>query len=248
MKKKTILLVDDDAVIRDLIKGALERHYKVFAVSTYSESVKHLKNHVDLALLDYKLPDGDGLELLKTIRKKRPLLPAIMMTGYSDEAVAIKAIRSGVTDYVKKPFNLRYLMQKVSETLGEGGLIGYKEEKKIFEDAENRDEFIMDGIAAYIEEKYTEELTREKIAEMANMNRNKFCIAFKKRFGHTFTSYLNRIRTKKAAELLKNPDLNITEIAYFVGYGSIVHFERVFKEKYGVSPRKYREMVKHKSR
>ncbi|HBR17892.1 MAG: hypothetical protein A3G39_09340 [Deltaproteobacteria bacterium RIFCSPLOWO2_12_FULL_43_16] len=248
MKKKTILLVDDDAIIRDLIKGALERHYKVFAASTYSEAVKHLKNPIDLALLDYKLPNGDGLELLKTIRKERPSLPAIMMTGYSDEAVAIKAIRSGVTDYVKKPFNLRYLMQKISEILGEGVPIGYKEEKKYFEGVKNRDEFIMDGIAAYIEEKYTEELTREKIAEMANMNRNKFCIAFKKRFGHTFTSYLNHIRINKAVELLKNPDLNITEIAYFVGYGNVVHFERVFKEKYGVSPRKYRKMRKQKNR
>ncbi|MBI3398819.1 MAG: response regulator transcription factor [Deltaproteobacteria bacterium] len=248
MKRKNILLVDDDIVLRDLIKDALEGQCKVLTASTYAEAVNQLKNHIDLALLDYKLPDSDGLELLKTIRTERPLLPAIMMTGYSDEAVAIKAIRTGVTDYVKKPFNLRHLMKKVSEILGEGINIGYKGRERVFEAVKNRDECVMDGIAAYIEDKYTEELTLEKIAEMANMNRNKFCSAFKKRFGQTFTSYLNHMRIKRAAELLKNPDLNITEIAYFVGYGSIVHFERVFKEKYGVSPRKYRKMLNQRNR
>jgi AraC-like DNA-binding protein len=77
---------------------------------------------------------------------------------------------------------------------------------------------------------------------MACMNRFKFCRAFKQRFGKTFTSYLNHIRIKKASELLKNPNLSVTEIAFFVGYGSFSQFMRVFKTIYGVSPKEYRRM------
>lgn len=75
---------------------------------------------------------------------------------------------------------------------------------------------------------------------MACMNIYKFSKTFKERIGQSLPSYLNSIRIKKAAELLKNPDLSITEIAYFVGFGSVEHFIRIFKEVYGVSPKEYR--------
>ncbi|MCL4475544.1 MAG: hypothetical protein M1508_04860 [Nitrospirae bacterium] len=55
MEKKTILLVEDDGVLRDLIKEALEMVYKVLAASSYSEAMKHLNNGIDLALIDYSL-------------------------------------------------------------------------------------------------------------------------------------------------------------------------------------------------
>jgi transcriptional regulator GlxA family with amidase domain len=71
------------------------------------------------------------------------------------------------------------------------------------------------------------------------MNRFKFCRAFKQRFGKTFTSYLNNIRIKKASELLKNSNLSVTEIAFFVGYGSVSQFERIFKKVYALSPKDY---------
>ena len=226
-----------------MIKDALERQYSVFTASKYSEAVNLLKKHIDLAIIDYNLPDCNGLELLTTIRNARPLLPAIIMTAYSSETLVIDALRAGATDYIKKPLGLKYLIRKVSNILGDSKA-GYNMEQILSEGVANKDEFIMDGIAIYIEEKYMEALPLEKVAEIAHMNKNKFCSAFKNRFGHTLKSYLNHIRAQKAAGLLLNHDLSITEIAYFVGYGSIVHFERVFKKEYGESPREYRKRLK----
>jgi YesN/AraC family two-component response regulator len=237
MVRKSILLVEDDTLVRDMIKGALVRKYDVLEASMYSDAINQIRNPIDLALIDYVLPDRDGFELLKTIREEKPALPVIMMTAYGNETMVINAFRKGVTDYLKKPLSIKYLMRKVSEILGE------KDDNGHFENAGNRNEFIMDGIATYMEEKYMEDLTRKKMANMARMHRNKFCKVFKNKFGKTFTSYLNHIRIKNAAGLLENPDLNITEIAFFVGYRNIVHFERVFREVYGISPREYRRSM-----
>lgn len=78
------------------------------------------------------------------------------------------------------------------------------------------------------------------------MNRYKFSKIFNERFGQNIPSYLNNIRTEKSAELLRNPDLNIIEIAYSVGYRNVDHFNRVFRGKYGMSPKEYRKRMGEK--
>jgi len=71
-----------------------------------------------------------------------------------------------------------------------------------------------------------------------------FCKMFKKATGLTFTDYLGRVRVEKAKNLLLNPDLRVSEIAYAVGFQSLTHFNRVFRELTGESPTNFREKVK----
>ncbi|MEW6418907.1 MAG: response regulator transcription factor [Nitrospirota bacterium] len=235
MEKKTILLVDDDPVVRDVIKGALEREYDVLEASGYQEVIKQLTKPVDLALIDYILPDRDGFEVLKALREIKPALPAIIMTGYSSEKVAIKALRSAVADYIKKPISLKYLRRRLSE------IVGGKWTNESNEHLETREEFILDGIAAYIRENYMKDLTLDNLAKMACMSRFKLSRSFKDRFGKTFTSYLNSIRVKNALELLKNPNINIAEAAHLVGYKSGRYLNRIVKAVYKMSPTEYRK-------
>ena len=242
MKRKAILLVEDEAVVRDMIRGALEREYDVLEASTYSEALRQLTHHIDLALVDYSLPDGDGFEVLKAVREARPSLPFILMTGYGSEHVVTKALRVGVTDYIKKPLSFSYLMKRLSE------LLGMNLGNTFWKDTVTREEFIMDGIAAYIEDRSREDLNLDKLARMVCMSRFNFCRAFKVRFGLSFISYLNSIRVKKAARLLDDPNLTITEIATFVGYESVSHFGRVFRKVYGVSPTAFRTKPRVKRR
>jgi YesN/AraC family two-component response regulator len=161
------------------------------------------------------------------------------MTGYGSESVVIKALREGVTDYIKKPLSFSYLMKRLSEILGRN--LG----NTFWKDIVSREEFIMDGIAAYIEDRSMEDLNLDKLARIVCMSKFSFCRAFKSRFGLSFISYLNSIRVKKAARLLDDPNLTITEIATFVGYDSVAHFGRVFKKVYGVSPREFRKKAKN---
>ena len=73
------------------------------------------------------------------------------------------------------------------------------------------------------------------------MDKYKLSKLFNERFGQSMKSYLNTIRIKKAAELLQNQELGVAEVAFSVGYGSVPHFCRVFREAYGLSPKEHRE-------
>jgi YesN/AraC family two-component response regulator len=236
MFKKSLLLVDDDAVIRDVIKSALNNDYHVFEASTYLDAMKFPFQSVDLAIVDYILPDRDGFEVLQSLRNRNPALPVIIMTGYGNEDVIIQALRKNVTDYIKKPVNLRYLRERVSNILGDekgrkdDALPSYKGKH-------------LDIIAKHIQENYMGELTLDKLARLACMNRFSFCRAFKERFSQSFISYVNSIRLKNAGELLKDSRTSITEIAFSVGYRNSGHFNRVFKAVYKMSPREYRRKM-----
>lgn len=234
--EKSILLVEDDAVVRDLIKSALERHYHVLEAGNYSEAIDLLMKRLDLALVDYALPDRDGLEVLKAIRGVKPHLPVILMTAYSTENLTAKALKAGVTDYMTKPLSFSYLKGKLSEILD-------GEAKGLFlEDIESREVFTIDCIAAFVEENFMKDLDRDQLAEKACMSRHRFSRMFNRRMGRSFPYYLNSVRIGKAAELLRNPDLSISEIANLVGYKSLTQFERVFREAYGVPPKEYRKI------
>jgi DNA-binding NtrC family response regulator len=117
---KTILIADDDQAIR----RTLELHLTAegFVVLTAADGLEAVamavEQDVDLMLLDLRLPELDGFEVLKILKERRPTLPVIMVTAYDDMATAIKAIRLGAIDHLGKPIDLDQLdgeIEKVFE-------------------------------------------------------------------------------------------------------------------------------------
>ncbi|MEX1193283.1 MAG: sigma-54 dependent transcriptional regulator [Brumimicrobium sp.] len=102
---KRILIVDDDVDICTLLKRFLERNnFKVDTAFKGSDGVlKANQNKYDVILTDFRLPDMDGIEVLRAIKKIDPSIPVIIITGYSDVSQAVKVIRLGAFEYVTKP-------------------------------------------------------------------------------------------------------------------------------------------------
>jgi YesN/AraC family two-component response regulator len=98
---------------------------------------------------------------------------------------------------------------------------------------------------AFIHGHSSEELSLEQVAKAVNMSSFYFCKMFKKFAGVNFTEYVSRIRIENARNLLLNPNLRISEIAYEVGFQSLTHFNRVFKKVLGQSPTDFRAHLKH---
>jgi YesN/AraC family two-component response regulator len=232
--KTTILLVDDDVNVKDTITAAICRDYAVVDAWNCSEAVACLAQGVDLVLADYYLPDGHGLQVLKAIRERALRIPVIIMTGYSSDDLAIQAFRSGVTDFLKKPFQMKYLRSRLSEILGNMSVSEYKNVPK------GSDLLDMEGVAAYIRHNYQEDIRRDKLAEMAGMEIHQFSRVFNERFGRSVKTYLNQMRCEHAGNLLRESNLSITEIAHCVGFGSLSQFNRSFKEVFGAMPSDYR--------
>lgn len=95
-------------------------------------------------------------------------------------------------------------------------------------------------IIQYIDTHYAEELSLEKISELAHMSKFHFCRLFKQMTGHTVTHYINSIRIQNAERLLASSDLSVSEIAYTVGFQDTSYFSRIFKSIKGISPSKKR--------
>lgn len=93
----------------------------------------------------------------------------------------------------------------------------------------------------FIQEHHTEDLSLGMVSRAVNTSTFYFCKMFKKATGINFTDYLSRIRIEKAKNLLLNPNLRISEVAYQVGFQSLTHFNRIFKKLAGQSPTQYRE-------
>ena len=121
MPSARILIVDDEALVRWSLKERLSAAgYDVFEAGLASEGLERVSSgEIDLVLLDYKLPDGDGLSVLKKIKEASPDIQVILMTAFSSVENAVEAMKLGAYHYVNKPFNLdevEMLVQKALET------------------------------------------------------------------------------------------------------------------------------------
>lgn len=114
---KSILIVEDDITFGMMLKTWLgKKGFEVSSVSNIARAQKHIEEQtVDLILSDLRLPDRDGIDLLKWMNEQGKNIPLIIMTGYADIQSAVKAMKLGARDYIAKPVNPEELLKKISE-------------------------------------------------------------------------------------------------------------------------------------
>lgn len=116
---KAILIVEDDITFGMMLKTWLgKKGFDVSTVSNIARARKHIENQtVDLILSDLRLPDYEGIDLLKWMNDREMNIPLIIMTGYADIQSAVLAMKLGARDYIAKPVNPEELLKKISEAL-----------------------------------------------------------------------------------------------------------------------------------
>lgn len=116
-----MLIVDDEDVIRHLLYEELSgAGYKVVAAHDGEEAISNLRGApFDLALLDIKMPNIDGIEVLKFINMNYPKTKVIMLTGYSNLKYAMESKEYGAADFIAKPFTISDVLSTVERVLGQ---------------------------------------------------------------------------------------------------------------------------------
>jgi DNA-binding NtrC family response regulator len=131
MDKVKILIAEDEKTQRDLLEGFLVKEgFSVEAVANGREVLRKLEgDFFDIALVDYKMPELDGLQTLREIRKLYPDLPVVMMTAYGTVETAVASMKEGALDYLTKPIDLDELLLMLQKVIERSNLI--KENKEL---------------------------------------------------------------------------------------------------------------------
>lgn len=114
---KTVLIVDDEAVIRDLCKRVLHDYHIVEAGDGAEALEIFMRGGIDVILSDVMMPKMDGIELLKTLKEREPTMVVIIMTGFADKELILKALKADADDFITKPLNLLQLKSAIDKAL-----------------------------------------------------------------------------------------------------------------------------------
>jgi len=117
MKPLEVLVIDDESVICDACEMVLaEKGHSVAKSTNGTDGLRAIRQQTyDIVLLDMKLPDMDGMQILKTVLEEKPDLCIIVMTGYSSISNAVEAIKQGADNYLAKPFTDDELIEAVEK-------------------------------------------------------------------------------------------------------------------------------------
>ena len=246
---KRLLLIDYDPAIRELLSRHFDRRYEILCAETGARGLALLQHQsVDLAVVEYRLPDCSGLDLLARIKAKVPRLPVIMTTACGSEWVCASAYKLGARDYLIKPFHpddlaasVRFILSAVSPQR-EARQNALTPRHPIRRTALQPDEFVVQQAARYIQEHYAENLSLTMLAHQVGMSKFVLCRKFKAVMNASFRGYLLQLRITKARELLQTRRYSVTEVAHMVGFSDLPHFDKVFKRRAGMSPSAYRAL------
>jgi len=250
MARPQVLLVDDERRLREVVTLFLSEAYDVKQAATGAEAISIVRREpVAAVVLDYRLPDRSGLEVLIEIRSARPWLPVVMMTGYGSEALCASALRLGVRDYFPKPVNIGDLLDAVRRLVPGASPPGEEDDEE--PEVESRwpvpsrspaDELDLSIQKAkrLIQLRYWDNLSLAGLARELGMSKYHLSRRFKGAMGVTFRSYLLRTRLERAKVLLARDQGAITEVAQTVGFGDLPRFDKLFKRYTGLTPSAYR--------
>jgi len=228
-----ILVVDDDADFREELCSCLE-DYKVIEASNGHEAIAILKkaNAIDLVILDAVMPLISGTEVLREIRKIKPAMAIIILTGQSTKDIAIDALKGRADDYIEKPVKIERFLETIRSTLAAkapknspnaGGIHAKIEQAKQF-----------------IERNYDKKVSLEDVAGQLALSPKYFSRVFKEISGEGFNEYRLSIKIKQACEMLKKSDYTVSEIATKFGYQNLESFIRIFEKFMKTTPTQYR--------
>ena len=173
MEKKKVIVIDDEQIVLDSVSATLTD--EDYEVDTSLSSRKGLdwaiERSYDILLTDIRMPDIGGLRVLRDIKRVKPSLPVVIITGYATVQLAVQATKLGAAQIVEKPFEPEELLKAMSNALGsaqevdEQALIHKEEMSKVLERAEADDEFFSSLLENALDALDEYDLTRpEKLA------------------------------------------------------------------------------------
>ena len=248
--KSAILIVDDNADIRTLLRRILQDRYQVNEAEDGQQGLE-LANEIvpDLIVSDVMMPVMNGLEFCQRVKDNIATshIPVILLTARALSKHQVEGYESGADGYITKPFSADVLIARIDNLLRNRlrlkGLFGSEEEKEVRqteapaeEPQKKEDKFII-KFREYIEQHMSDSnLSVEAIGAELGLSRVQLYRKVKALTGQSPVELLRTVRLHKARRLLQDSVKSISEVAYEVGFTSPSYFTKCFRDEFGASP------------
>lgn len=244
----SILVVEDNSELLEYLTDLLGKYYKVITATNGRDALKKLENNVpDLILTDLMMPVMDGISLAKALREnpKTRFIPIVVLSAKTDVTSKIEGFQTNIDDYIEKPFNPSLLLSRIGNILSRNNEIRNDVEQFAItqnEKLNQSDKSFMQKVLFILEKNYSNpSFNADELSNELGMSRVTFYRKMRKLDQEGPGEMIRKYRLKKALKMIDEGNRTINEICIEVGFQSLSHFRKSFKEKYGVLPSKYME-------
>ena len=245
--KPILLIVEDNHDVAHYMNMVLQTSYDVQFAINGREGIEHAIEMVpDLIISDVMMPEKDGFELCKTLKKDERTnhIPIILLTAKANAEAKLEGLGLGADAYMSKPFDQKELLIRVKNLLNVRSIMQARFSNNDFSKIISKEDDQLDPF-----------LIKAKDLILANLDNDNFDISYLCKAlsisraqlhrklvaltGHSASHLIRSIRLEKAQELLLSETLNISEVAYKVGFKTQAHFSRTFSEALGLTPTEF---------
>ena len=252
--QKIMLLVDDNADVRYFIKSHFSSSYHILEAKNGLEGWQiALKTIPNIIISDVLMPDMDGFEFCRKVRKdeRTSHIPILLLTALGSREHEIEGLSQGADDYITKPFDMVILQTKVENILSVRQSLKQKYSGELFLQPRNvilssPDERFLQKAIGVVEANISDpDLDIDRFATEIGVSRMQLYRKLDALTEMTVKEFIRDIRLKRAAQLLIQKKMNVSEVAYAVGFKDLSHFRKCFRQEFHMSASEY--IDKHSS-
>ncbi|MGI0107307.1 hybrid sensor histidine kinase/response regulator transcription factor [Salinimicrobium sp. WS361] len=245
----TLLIIEDDQSLLTYLTKSFNRSFKVFTATNGQDGWKKaLSVQPDVIISDWSMPLMDGAELCAKIRNdaRTRHIPFVLLTAHGDEESILSGLKTGVSDYIVKPFNFEVLYSRIQNLISQRKSLQQTYRKKIEVetkkvDIEPEDDAFMRKALKVIDKNLSNtNYSVEKLAADMGVSRTFLYNKMVTRLEKSPKELIRDIRLDRGRELLIKSELTISEIAFEVGYNNPKYFTKNYKKKYNMLPSEVR--------
>ncbi len=253
--RPVLLIIEDNRDVVTFIQSLLRKDYQIETASNGQQGIVNALEMVpDIIISDVMMPEKDGYEVCEILKNDRRTshIPIILLTAKAAEADRVSGLRKGADAYLTKPFNKEELYVRLEKLLELRQAL-QKRYAVTSKSVISRDALTLEAEPT-LEDLFLQKLQKtvlenlddpglgvEQLSRTAHLSRSQLYRKLKALTGEPPNAFIRKIRLHRAMELLTTTDLNISEIAYDVGFNDPNYFSRAFSNEFGQAPSEYRK-------
>ena len=249
-EQKTLLIVEDNVELRNFLAEQLDNKFNVLQAADGQQGIDIVqKKFPDLIVSDLMMPVLNGLDLCQRLKTdiQTSHIPIILLTAQLSDEIKIESYKAGADSYIAKPFNFEVLLTRIEMLIEQ-----QEKRKKLFHKTIEitpstitttslDEELIKRALLAVEKNMDNSEYSVDDLSLELAISRRQLSRKLQSIIGLSPSEFICSVRLKRAAQLLKDSQYNVSEISDRVGFYTIQKFNRNFKDEFGITPTQYRE-------